>query len=160
MAPAVRSPPVRLRRGALKMADPNNAGPFDVSPADPIAAGDTYRVRFGDVEAGPAGKPGYLEKVYGKREGLDYLFVVNNSPNLLKIESQGGTTFVPGATSQNIDEGPYRYAYVSNEGSSDVNTDSSDKVSVLVGNGEREPEEGARFSASNLVGDLVPGFRI
>jgi len=140
------------------MVEPSNAGPFDVSPEDPIDPGETFRVRFGEVEAGPAGKQGYLEKAYGRRGGLDYLFIVNTSPQLIKVESQAGVTFIPSATSQNLDEGPYRYLYVTNEGSGSVNNDSTDKVAVQVGNGERSQEQqgGTESTVGNFIDYLVP----
>ena len=141
------------------MADPNNAGPIDVSPTDPIPAGGDFTVMFNDVRAGPRDKEGYLRKLFGNKDGMDYLFVVNSSDQLLKVIASGDTTFIPPATSQNLDAGIYNKVTVENVGAQSVNNTEEDTLKILTGNGDRTTEgnDGFTFSPRNAVSDLIPG---
>lgn len=138
------------------MADPDNAGPYDVSPSGAISPGERVEIRFGQVSAGPANKDHYLRKIFGAAGGTDFVFIVNNSAELIRVDSKSGSTFVPPATSQNLTNGPYRSVAVINEGGADVNTGSTNKIAVETGNGPRG-QEGGSFSVQDAVEDIVPG---
>lgn len=137
------------------MADQSNAGPFDISPQGSIAPGEEYRQRFEETQAGPANKEGFLTKLYGERGGLDYIFVVNSSPELIRAEATGDDTYIPSATSQNLEAGSYREITIINEGASDINTGSDDAVKILVGNTDRSGQP--TFSGRRAISDLIPG---
>lgn len=139
------------------MSNPSNAGPYTIGLDSPLSAGEETILRFEEVNAGPADKKGYLKKLYGKEGGIDYIYVVNASDELVNVTVKGDNSFVPPATSQNLESGPFRYVKVANEGSTTINQDSTDSIKVIVGNNVRQEES---FSARDAVNDMVPGFNL
>lgn len=143
------------------MADPSNAGPFTIGPSGQLPAGGSDSLRFAEVSAGPANKEGYLRKLFGARGGMDYVFIVNASAELITAETKSGSTAVPPATSQTLDAGPYRAVTVNNEGANPINTGADDRVAVEVGNGTRNPGEGSdTWSARDALDDVIPGLNL
>jgi len=141
------------------MAQISNAGPFDIGPQDPLDPDAQQTLRFEHVRAGPQNKRGYLQKLYGNRSGLDYVFVVNASGEPIRVKTRNGQTLVPSATSQSLDSGGYRSVTVENIGGSTINQDGSDEVAVEVGNGDRSgDQQRAGFSLTQAAEDVIPGF--
>lgn len=142
------------------MADESNAGPFKVGLEGSLAAGETRVVEFAEVEAGPSQKFGYLRKIFGSLGGVDYVYIVNASGELITVETKSGATVVPSATSQNLDSGPYRSVKVTNEGANAINTGASDQIAIEVGNGPRTGSEGESFSTRDAINQIIPGANI
>lgn len=142
------------------MADESNAGPFKVGLDGTLAAGETRVVEFAEVEAGPSQKFGYIRKIFGSVGGVDYVYIVNASGELITVETKSGATVVPSATSQNLDSGPYRSVKITNEGANSVNTGADDQIAIEVGNGPRSGDEGKSFSLRNAVNDAIPGANL
>lgn len=144
------------------MADPNNAGPYEVGLNGSLAAGASTEILLSEVRAGAGDKKGFLRKVFGKRGGMDFIFIVNASGELISVEAKSGKTFIPPATSQNLTNGPYRQFTVINEGANSVNNNDDDRVAVEVGNNERRsaPEDKPTFSARDALNDTVPGLNL
>jgi len=137
------------------MADPSNAGPYEIGVDGTLQAGETVALPFEEAQVGPRQSRGYLEKLYGQAGGLDYIFIVNQSGEPITGSAGGGDFRVPSATSQTLDSGPYTGVTVTNAGSSDVNTGASDDVSVQVGNNIRQ--DNPEFSTGQALSDLIPG---
>lgn len=139
------------------MANPSNAGPYDIGVDEILSPNETIEYQLAEVKAGPTNKKGYLRKLFGEKGGLDYLFVVNTSGELIKVETAGGQTIVPPATSQNLSNGPYQQLTVTNMGGVDVNTGSGDDIAIEVGNVTREEK---KFSARDALNDSIPGLQL
>lgn len=142
------------------MADQSNAGPFKVGLEGSLGPDQTKVIELSEVATGPANKEGYLRKIFGSLGGVDYLYIVNASSELISVETKSGATIVPSATSQNLDSGPYRALRVTNEGANTINTDASDQIAIEVGNGPRSGDEGKSFSVRKAVNDTVPGVNL
>lgn len=140
------------------MANPSNAGPYEVGPNGTLSAGETRSIQLDEVNAGPGNKEAFLRKIYGERGGVDFMFIVNTSGELISVETKGGKTFIPPATSQNLNNGPYTSLRVTNEGANAVNTGSGDKVVIEVGNGDRSGQE--PWTPSRAISDAIPGLRL
>lgn len=156
-----KGPSLVQLQGCLCMANESNAGPYEVGLDGPLSPGESETIRLPEVPAGPAGKEGYLRKIFGDKGGVDYIFMVNASGELLSYTAKGGGGIIPSATSIRLDSSPYRSVTVTNDGVNDVNTGSNDQVSIEVGNGERaENEESEGFSAKKAAEDLIPGLSL
>lgn len=144
------------------MANESNAGPYEIGIEGTLSPGDEEEIRFTEVAAGPADKKGYLKKIFGDAGGLDYIFVVNASGELISFKTKGGGGIIPSATSQTLDSGPYRSITVKNEGGTDINTGGNDQVKVEVGNGKRveNEREEAGFNIRDAAEDIVPGLNL
>jgi len=142
------------------MADPSNAGPYEIGVSGTLSAGETREYLLSEQSAGPANKFGYLRKVFGSRGGMDYIFVTNQSGEPIAVDSKGGRTPIPPATSLTLDTGPYTSLTVTNEGGSSINTSASDDVTVEVGNGPRQTDGGASFSPVQALEDSIPGLSL
>jgi len=142
------------------MADPSNAGPFTVGVDGTLAPDTPQEIRFSEVAAGPRNRDGYLRKLFGEVGGMDYIFVVNGSGQLVQAETKGGASFVPPATSQPLTNGPFRAITVTNVGASNINTGDNDAVKVIVGNNDRSTETEQAFSARRAANEAIPGLNL
>lgn len=142
------------------MANPDNAGPYTIGVDGVMEPNDTVPHLFSEVEAGPENKAGFLRKVFGDRGGMDFLFVVNASSNVVQISTKSGNSFLPPATSQTLDSGIYTSATVTNLGSTNINTGDDDQVKVIVGNSDRNTDNGPSFSPVRAVEDTIPGVSL
>lgn len=129
----------------------SNAGPFRVGIDQALDPGETVRLDFRQIEAGPNNKEGWLTKWFGARAGMDFIQVTSTTDLPVRAESNGGVNrLVPGATTVTISgTGPdgeaagrkastYSFVRVTNESSSII--DAGD-VEVSTGNLSREEEE-------------------
>lgn len=150
------------------MIEPSNAGPFEIGLDSDLPADGRRSLYISEIKGGPTDKKGWFRKFFGKREGMDYAYVVNTSNELLKYESTGGVSgVVPPASSvyvgveasdrSSVKESahPIRRITVINNSNNPV---PSDSVSVQIGNVNRG-EDKPKFSPQNVVRDLIPGVR-
>jgi len=149
------------------------AGPFrlrlnELNSSD-IEVGETRTVNTRSLKAGPRNKEGGLTKYYGQRGGFDFVQVINQTNEILAVETDGGAQQdVPPNTSVNVSgSGPnadgYResasYTRVSVENTGIVNNSAAnaEEISVAFGNQPR-PEEAAKSGLAFEPLDFVPGL--
>lgn len=124
----------------------NNAGPFGIELRSDLGAGETQQYRFSELEAGPGGKKGWLQLMYGDRPGLDWLRVSNSSQYDLMVAPSGGAPArVESATSVTFDGSFTGFTLLNKSG----NPIPASEVTVNVGNGERS--QGGRFDPRSLI---------
>lgn len=137
--------------------NPSNVGPFDVTPSGAISVNQTVRIPISELTSPETGKRGYLRKYFGDNGGFDYVYVQNSSGEKVLVNTDGEEAIqVPPATSNNISGGAYTFVNITNIGGAEI---SDGDVNVSVGNGPRQNEQAAQFSARNLAKDLIPGLR-
>lgn len=120
--------------------DPNNAGPFGIGLNSDLP-GDGTRREFGfdNIKTGPNNKEGWLQKVYGEKGGMDYIYIDNGTEYRIKVEASGGKyTEVPAATSIEITGEGLRHCTLSQDSGTVI---SASDVTVMVGNKVRNGSE-------------------